>query len=174
MADCAPTRAVWMCGGHAGPAAVRPVGAEANDAEPGTSCSHVVASPSGDQPGYPHSKEYLLDVTGYGNEGERMANGTGQSANGGRWRDRVSGEVAARPIRGGGGAGPQRGNRIARRRPPQARDSGPRVWRGGWRKGSSLRSDNRVLPGNRYRPRPFIYPLALYAHCSLVRHLPDA
>jgi hypothetical protein len=36
-------------------------------------------------------------VTGYGNECERMANGAGQSANGGRWRDRVSGEVAARP-----------------------------------------------------------------------------
>lgn len=54
-------------------------------------------------------------MTGYRNESERMANGANQSANGGRWPlDRVSGEVAARPIRGG------RRGRAATREPDRA------------------------------------------------------
>lgn len=81
-------------------------------------------------------------MTSHEMESERTANADNQSANGepgARWTgrrrnrctpdlDRVLGEMAARPHLRGKGAGPQWGNRTARRRPPQAGNSGPHVW----------------------------------------------
>jgi hypothetical protein len=91
-------------------------------------------------------------MTDHGNESERTANGANQSANGGPPRGadarrqlscsperppiasthpdttvRLERGGPAPPV-GGWGAGPQRGNRTARRRSPQAINSGSHVW----------------------------------------------
>jgi hypothetical protein len=63
-----------------------------------------------------HSKDYLLDMAGYGNESERWANGANQSANGGRWRRSTGCQARWRPgpTRGG------KGGRAATREPDRA------------------------------------------------------